>query len=309
MSKRGLGRGLGALLGDAGTSDVTTHTTTAVAAAPAGSAAAGAAAGAAAAREGLPRIPVARIRPNPFQPRTTFAPEALAELQASIASFGVLVPIIVRERPDGYELIAGERRWRAAQAAGLETIPAIVRSADDRESLEVAIIENLQRENLDPLEEAMGFAHLMEAHGFTQEQVAQRLGRSRPAIANALRLLSLPDSVKQLVRDGKLTAAHARTVLSFPPERRETMARRAADEQLSVRALERLAQDGAPKRARAGTAASASGANDEYVERLRYRYATQVRVLAQERGGTIELRYADPADLLRIVDLLLGEQP
>ncbi len=307
MSKRGLGRGLGALLGDAGTRDVTTHTTTT--GAPSG-AADGSAAGAAtsiAAREALPQIPVARIRANPFQPRTTFAPEALEELRASIAVFGVLVPIIVRERPDGYELIAGERRWRAAQAAGLETIPAIVRSADDRESLEVAIIENLQRENLDPLEEAMGFAHLMEAHDFTQEQVAQRLGRSRPAIANALRLLSLPDSVKQLVRDGKLTAAHARTVLSFPPERRETMARRAADEQLSVRALERLAQDAAPKRSRA--TATGREAGDEYVERLRYRYATQVRVIEQERGGTIELRYADPADLLRIVDLLLGEQP
>jgi ParB family chromosome partitioning protein len=309
MSKRGLGRGLGALLGEGGTSDVTTHTTTAVpsSTAAAGSGAAGAEPGPAAPREGLPQIPVARIRANPFQPRTTFAPEGLEELRASIATFGVLVPIIVRERADGYELIAGERRWRAAQAAGLETIPAIVRAADDRESLEVAIIENLQRENLDPLEEAMGFAHLMEAHDFTQEQVAQRLGRSRPAIANALRLLSLPDSVKQLVRDGKLTAAHARTVLSFPPERRETMARRAADEQLSVRALERLAQDAAPKRARAN--ATARDANDEYVERLRYRYATQVRVLAQERGGTIELRYADPADLLRIVDLLLGEQP
>ena len=296
MSKRGLGRGLGALLGEAGTSDVTSHTTTAVAPAAA-----------APNQAALPQIPVARIRANPFQPRTTFAPEALAELRDSIATFGVLVPIIVRERPDGFELIAGERRWRAAQAAGLETIPAIVRAADDRESLEVAIIENLQRENLDPLEEAMGFAHLMEAHGFTQERVAQRLGRSRPAIANALRLLSLPDSVKQLVRDGKLSAAHARTVLSFPLERREAMARRAADEQLSVRALERLAQDASPKRARAG--ATARDTNDEYVERLRYRYATQVRVLAQERGGTIELRYADPADLLRIVDLLLGEQP
>ncbi len=288
MSKRGLGRGLGALLGEGGTADVTTHTTTA-----------------AARPGGLPQIPVARIRPNPFQPRTTFAPEALAELQASIASLGVLVPIIVRERGDGYELIAGERRWRAAQAAGLETIPAIVRSADDRESLEVAIIENLQRENLDPLEEAMGFQHLMEAHEFTQEQVAQRLGRSRPAIANALRLLSLPDAVKQLVRDRKLSAAHARTVLAFAPERRETMARRAADEGLSVRALERLAQSAGPKRARAN--AAPRDANDEYVERLRYRYATQVRVLAQQRGGTIELRYADPADLLRIVDLLLGE--
>ncbi len=300
MSKRGLGRGLGALLGEAGTSDVTTHTTTA---APTGGAAGP---GPAAPRESLPQIPVGSIRANPFQPRTTFAPEGLEELRASIATFGVLVPVIVRERPDGYELIAGERRWRAAQAAGLETIPAIVRAADDRESLEVAIIENLQRENLDPLEEAMGVQHLMEAHDFTQEQVAQRLGRSRSAIANALRLLSLPDSVKQLVRDGKLSAAHARTVLSFPPERREAMARRAADE-AALGARARAAR--ARCRAQARASATARDANDEYVERLRYRYATQVRVLAQERGGTIELRYADPADLLRIVDLLLGEQP
>jgi ParB family chromosome partitioning protein len=285
MSKRGLGRGLGALLGDAATSDVTTPQ---------------------ARREGLPQIRLAQIRPNPHQPRKTFAAGALDELRASIAAFGVLVPIIVRERVDGYELIAGERRCRAAQAAGLETIPAIVRPADDRESLEVAIIENLQRENLDPLEEAMGFAHLMEAYEFTQEQVAERVGRSRPAIANALRLLSLPDSIKAFVREGKLSAGHARAILTLPPERRETLARRAVDEELSVRTLERLAQDGAPRRARA-KAAAARGGDEEFVERLRYRFATQVRVMAQERGGTIEFRYADPSDLMRIVDLLLGE--
>jgi ParB family transcriptional regulator, chromosome partitioning protein len=286
MSKRGLGRGLGALLGDAATSDVTTAQPR---------------------REGLPQIPLAKIRPNPHQPRKTFAADGLEELRASIAVFGVLVPIIVRERVDGYELIAGERRWRAAQAAGLEVIPAIVRPADDRESLEVAIIENLQRENLDPLEEAMGFAHLMEAYEFTQEQVAERLGRSRPAIANALRLLSLPDSIKAFVREGKLSAGHARAILTLPPERRETLARRAVDEGLSVRALERLAQEAAPRRARAKTASARGGADEEFVERLRYRFATQVRVVTQERGGTIEFRYADPSDLMRIVDLLLGE--
>jgi ParB family transcriptional regulator, chromosome partitioning protein len=288
VSKRGLGRGLGALLGDAATTDVTT--------APHPNAK----------REGLPQIALTKIRPNPRQPRQTFAAAALDELAASIAAFGVLVPIIVRERADGYELIAGERRCRAAQAAGLETIPAIVRPADDRESLEVAIIENLQRENLDPLEEAMGFAHLMEAYDFTQEQVAERLGRSRPAIANALRLLSLPDSIKALVREGKLSAGHARAILAIPPERRESLARRAVEEELSVRALERLAQDVAPKRARA-KAAQQREADEEFVERLRYRFATQVRVVAQERGGTIELRYADPSDLMRIVDLLLGD--
>ena len=290
MSKRGLGSGLGALLGDGGTADVTT------AAAPP--------------KRDLQQIPLAQIRPNPHQPRMTFDPSALEELRASIASFGVLVPVIVRERGGGYELIAGERRLRAAQAAGLQTIPAIVRPSDDREALEVAIIENLQRENLDALEEAMGFAHLMETYDFTQEQVAERVGKSRPAIANALRLLSLPDSIKQFVRDGKLTAGHGRALLALPPERREAMARRAVDEELSVRALEKLAHDAAPKRPRANaTAQRASSDDDAFVERLRYKFATQVRLVQHERGGTIELRYADPSDLVRIGDLLLGESP
>jgi ParB family chromosome partitioning protein len=288
VTKRGLGRGLGALLGEGSTADVTT-------------------AGAPPKRD-LQAIPLAKIRPNPHQPRQTFAPAALEELRASIASFGVLVPIIVRERGDGFELIAGERRWRAARAAGLETIPAIVRPSDDRESVEVAIIENLQRENLDPLEEAMGFAHLIETYAFTQEQVAERVGRSRPSIANAVRLLSLSDTIKQYVRDGKLTAGHARAILALPPERRETTAKRAVEEELSVRALEKLGHDAAPKRARANAPSQRASADDEaFVERLRYKFATQVRLVEHERGGTIELRYADPSDLTRIVDLLLGD--
>lgn len=288
MTKRGLGSGLAALLGDGGTADVTT-------AAPPP-------------KRDLQQIPIGQIRPNPHQPRTTFDAVALDELRASIAAFGVLVPVIVRERAGGYELIAGERRLRASQAAGLQAIPAIVRPSDDREALEVAIIENLQRENLDALEEAMGFAHLMEAYAFTQEQVAERVGKSRPSIANAVRLLSLPDSIKQFVRDGKLTAGHGRALLAMPPERRESMARRAVEEELSVRALEKLAQDAAPQRTRTKPPAQrANGDHEAFVERLRYKFATQVRVVAQERGGTIELRYADASDLVRIADLLLGE--
>ena len=285
--KRGLGSGLGALLGDDGTADVTTPP----------------------AKRDLQQIALERIRPNPHQPRRTFAPEALDELRGSIEAFGVLVPVIVRERADGYELIAGERRLRAAQAAGLHAIPAIVRAADDRESLEVAIIENLQRENLDALEEAMGFAHLMEAYDFTQERVAQRVGKSRPSIANALRLLSLSDTIKQYVRDGKLTAGHARALLALPLERREAMALRAVDEELSVRALERLGQDAGAKRTRTAVPARRAGTTDDdaLLERLRYRFATQVRLVALERGGTIELRYSDADDLMRIADLLLGE--
>jgi ParB family chromosome partitioning protein len=275
--KRGLGRGLGALLGDP----------VAPPSAPAGRA--------------LLAVPVAAISPNPHQPRVTFEPGALDELRASIAEFGVLVPILVRKLDgDTYELIAGERRWRAATAAGLATVPAIVRAADDRESLEVAIVENLQRENLDPLEEAMGFAHLMEAHDFTQEQVAQRVGRSRPAVANALRLLTLSDAIKALVRDGKLTAGAARALLALPEDKREAVARRVASEGLSVRAIEALAREpvAKPKAAPLATALD---------DRLRYRFATAVALTRRERGGSIEIRYADDDELIRIVDVLLGD--
>jgi len=282
--KRGLGRGLGAFL-DSPTTDVTTPP-----------------------QRGLNHIAIARIKPNPNQPRKTFDANALDELRGSIAEFGVLVPIIVRVSGADYELIAGERRWRAAQAAGLESLPAIVRQADERESLEVAIIENLQRENLDPLEEAMGFAHLMEAYAFTQERVAERVGRSRPAIANALRLLALPDGVKSLLRGGAISAGHARALLALPAERRETMAKRIADEGLTVRAVEQLGQaTAAVKRQRATTPAKHSSDDDELLEKLRYRFAAHVNLVPRERGGVIEIRYADAADLLRISDVLLGE--
>jgi ParB family chromosome partitioning protein len=280
--KRGLGRGLGALLG--------TPNPTVAPAVP----------------RGLINVPVGSISPNPHQPRTTFDAAELAELQASIVELGVLVPIIVRRlEGERYELIAGERRWRAAAAAGLATIPALVRTADDRESLEIAIIENLQRSNLDPLEEAMGFAHLMEAYSFTQDAVAQRVGRSRPAIANALRLLGLSDSIKALVREGRLSARAARALLAIPEPRREELARRAADEGLTVRALEALANGpvakprSAPGKIDAETAA--------VIDRLRYRLATHIGFVRRERGGTIEIRFSDEDELLRIVDLLLGD--
>ena len=285
--KRGLGRGLGALLGDPAKNAATAN-----AHAPE--------------RRGLLDVPVAAISPNPHQPRTSFAPDALEELRASIAAFGVLVPILVRKLSgEKFELIAGERRWRAATAAGLATIPAIVRQADDRESLEVAIIENLQRENLDALEEAMGFAHLMETYDFTQEQVAQRVGRSRPAIANALRLLTLSDTIKALVREGKLSAGAARTLLAAPEDKRDGLARRAAAEGLSVRALEALTR--APVAKLKGPAPKLDGDSAAVVDRLRYRFATQVGLLRRERGGTIEIRFSDEDELLRILDLLLGD--
>ena len=279
---RGLGRGLGALLGDAP-----------VPASPP------------LARDGLVQLSVAAISPNPRQPRRFFDPETLAELRSSIVEFGVLVPIIVR-RLDGekYELIAGERRWRAAAAAGIATIPAIVREADDKESLEVAIVENLQRENLDPLEEAMGFSHLIDSYDFTQEQVAHRVGRTRPAVTNALRLLTLSDLIKSLVHERRLSAGAARALLAVPEARRDAVARRAVAEGLSVRAIEALAREPAP---RAKPVAAIDPEIKGLIDRLRYRFATQVGVAKRERGGTIEIRYANDDELLRIADLLLGD--
>lgn len=276
--RRGLGQGLGALLGEERS-------------APA-----------------LRAIPVAQIRPNPQQPRSTFDPASLEELRASIAEFGVLVPVIVRRIDDGYELIAGERRWRAATAAQLETIPAIVRDVDARESLEVAIVENLQRQDLDPLEEAMGFAHLIETYQLTQEQVAERVGKSRPAVANAMRLLSLPASIKVALRSGAISPGHARALLAIPEAERELVARRIVSRGMTVRAVEALAnREKKPRRAPAGLASSAdleAAASD-----LRYKYGAHVSIVPRGTGGTIEIRYADSSELIRIVDLLLQGSP
>ncbi|MGH7707255.1 MAG: ParB/RepB/Spo0J family partition protein [Vulcanimicrobiaceae bacterium] len=277
--KRGLGRGLGALLGDDETRP----------------------------ENDLRQIPVAAIRPNPQQPRTNFDAQALVELESSIRELGVLVPIIVRPVGDaGYELIAGERRWRAAAAARLELIPAIVRSADDRASLELAVVENLQRENLDPLEEAMGFAHLIDEYDFTQERLAERLGRSRPAVANALRLLGLSDPIKAALRAGSMSAGHARALLAVPVEERDDVARRTVRDGWTVRDVERWAA----RRANPAPAKPThpNDANLAAVEqRLRYRFGAKVRIVKSGRAGRVELRFADEPDLMRIVDLLLDQ--
>lgn len=288
--KRALGRGLGALLG-------TQSPVSDAPAAPPGPPIV----------DAIRQIPVDRIRPNPHQPRKTFDPQALEELQASISEHGVLVPILVRERGDGYELIAGERRWRACAALQRSTVPAIVRTSDDRESLEVAIIENLQRENLNPLEEAAGIAELIDAHDFTQEQVAQRLGKSRPAVTNALRLLGLPEAIKALIADGSLSAAHARAILAAPEAQRIELARRAANLGLSVRSLERiigaLNQPPAPAKPRAAVAPE----DREFESRLRTRLGAAVQLRRGTKGGSIEIRYANETDLIRIAEILLEE--
>jgi len=281
--KRGLGRGLEALLGQ-------------------DRVAAG----------GLSEIPVDLIHPNPQQPRKTFDATALDELRQSIAELGVLVPIIVRLLPGragtpAYELIAGERRWRAASAARLTTIPAIVRDVDDRASLEYAVVENLQRQDLDALEEAMGYQHLIDEYHFTQERLAERLGKSRPAIANALRLLALSDAIKARLRSGGLSVGHARALLAVPSDRREAVAQRVEREQLTVRDIERLAASGRTLASRPRVAAPKSPDLSDVERRLRYVLGAPIAIVPGTAGGRIEIRYGGVDDLTRIVDVLLRE--
>jgi ParB family chromosome partitioning protein len=281
--RRGLGRGLGALLGDDRK---------------------------AAAEGGLSQIRVDAIRPNPQQPRQTFDPITLGELEQSIRELGVLVPIIVRALPAGkFELIAGERRWRAAAAAKLETIPAIVRTADDRSSLELAMVENLQRQDLDVLEEAMGFQHLIEEYDFTQEQLAERIGKSRPAVSNSLRLLALSDPIKSQLRSGTISFGHAKALLALDPKEREAVALRVERDGLSVRDVERLGRKSAEPARRTSAPPRAKKPDVEAVEsRLRYHLGAPVAIVAGSSGtGRIEIRFSDDGDLTRIVDVILPE--
>ncbi|MFZ0682055.1 MAG: ParB/RepB/Spo0J family partition protein [Candidatus Cybelea sp.] len=255
-------------------------------------------------------IPLTEITPNPFQPRKTFDGAALDELKASIAEYGILVPVIVRRRGNGYELIAGERRWRASAALQRPSIPAIVRSSDDRQTLEFAIVENLQREDLNALEEAAGFQYLIDEHGLTQEEVARRLGKSRPAIANTLRLLALPDSIKAMLADARLSAGHARALLSAPEPARVPLAERAASEGLTVRALERLAAARTDTRPKAvPTARALTPDEHDFEGRLRERFGTHVALVRYRRGGRIEFRFQSDDELLRLGDLLLQKEP
>jgi len=190
-------------------------------------------------------LSVTAVRPNPRQPRSHFDEDGLASLTASVREIGVLQPILVRQTDeDEYELIAGERRWRAARRAGMATIPAIIRTASDSESLEQALIENLNREELNPLEEAAGYQQLIEDFDLTHDQLSARVGKSRVAITNALRLFQLPPSVQRLVAEGRLSAGHARALLGTPDRAfLEALARRAANEQLSVRAVEEAVRE------------------------------------------------------------------
>ena len=258
-------------------------------------------------------VSVADIEPNRYQPRRVFDDESMAELTASIQEVGILQPLLLRKGGGGYQLVAGERRWRAARRAGLTMVPAVVREAEDRDSLEQAIIENLHRDDLNPLEEAAAFHRLMDEFGLTQHQVAVRVSRSRPAVANSLRLLHLPDGVQQMIMDGLLSAGHARALAGLGDRQLlEQLAMRVVDDGLSVRQTEELVrslddvQVPDPKSVDHPVAKPREAAALEVEQVLSDRFDTTVRVHTRGRKGRIVVEFADQDDLQRLFRLLGG---
>lgn len=251
-------------------------------------------------------LPLEEIIPNREQPRKQFDEESLADLSASIAQHGVLQPLLVRPMPDGtYQLVAGERRWRASRMAGLTEVPAVIRDMNEQEAAELALIENLQREDLNPMEEAFGYRTLMETYGMTQEQAAQRVNKSRPAVANALRLLQLPTAIAEMVAAGDLSAGHARTVLAFEGEEAQISAATAAIERgLSVRELERMAKSVKKERLTPPTAAPRDSFFDEVALALRESIGRQVKVVGGAKGGTLQIEFFDAEDLRALANKL-----
>jgi ParB family chromosome partitioning protein len=254
------------------------------------------------------QLDVARIRPNPFQPRREFRPEELEELSASIREHGVLQPIIVRASGEEFEIVAGERRYRACVRLGMATIPAIVRQADDTQMLELALVENIQRQDLNPIEEARAYQAYIQRLDLTQEQVAQRLGRSRSSVANMIRLLDLPQDVQELVSRGTLTMGHARAILAVEDaEARRALARRVESEALSVRDVERLAQGWGKTPAGPATPPAERSAHVTDLERrLAERLGTRVTIHDHEGRGRIAIEYYSAEDLDRLLELIAG---
>lgn len=281
MQRKGLGRGLQALLPEVTESDTVTS------------------------------LPLRDIEPNRFQPRKHFDPEKLSELVESIREHGVVQPVIVRTTGRGYELVAGERRWRAAQMAGLETIPAVVREYTDGETMEIALVENLQREDLNPMEEAAAYRKLMEEFGLTQEMLGIRIGKSRPQIANTLRLLNLPARIQALISEGRLSMGHAKVLLGLEDEAlQEKAAREIVGHDLSVRAAEQLAEKWrrGGRSARAGRR-SPDSAIASLEEELRMALGTRVTIRPISKNkGRIEIEYYSHEDLQRILEVITGAE-
>ena len=253
-------------------------------------------------------LPLREIEPDPGQPRKTFDDETLAELSASIAEHGLLQPIAVRPKPSGgYLIVAGERRWRASRMAGLTEVPVIVKDVTDEQAMELALVENLQREDLDPVEEAAGIRELMTRCDLTQEQAARKLGKSRSALANSLRLLSLPETVLELLKSGFITIGHAKVVLGLPtPELQEEAAQMIADNQLNVRQAEALCKKLAKPTKEPVAAPLPSALPVEVVESLKQALGSEVRVAYHDGKGKLTVHfYSD--DQLKAFANLLGQ--
>jgi ParB family chromosome partitioning protein len=308
MAKPALGRGLGALMGgNLAGAKPPGHTP-----APAPEIAREPAPATPPRGERVERVAISRIHPCPFQPRKDFADEALKELADSIREQGVLQPLIVRARNGGYELIAGERRWRAAQLAGLKELPVLVREADDKQVLELALIENLQRENLNPIEEALGFNKLIQDFALTQEEAAVKVGKSRVTVANVLRLLQLPPEVQNFVRSSLLTFGHARAILGCPGgESQKQIAEQVIREGLSVRETESLVSERShyhSVRSNGNLATKPASTPDVHISdlqnRLQERFGTKVAVKYRKGKGAVEIRFFNDDDLDRIMEIV-----
>ena len=253
-------------------------------------------------------LPLREIEPDPGQPRKTFDDETLAELSASIAEHGLLQPIAVRPKPSGgYLIVAGERRWRASRMAGLTEVPVVVKDVTDEQAMELALVENLQREDLDPVEEAAGIRELMTRCDLTQEQAARKLGKSRSALANSLRLLSLPETVLELLKSGFITIGHAKVVLGLPtPELQEEAAQMIADNQLNVRQAEALCKKLAKPAKEPVAAPLPSALPVEVEESLKQALGSEVRVAYHDGKGKLTVHfYSD--DQLKAFANLLGQ--
>ena len=280
---RGLGRGLAALVAEFPTGGVS-----------------------------MVELEVAQVRPNPRQPRHVFDDDAIARLAESVKADGVVQPIVVRDVGDGYEIVAGERRWRAARLAGLRTIPSIVRTADDRELLILALAENVAREDLNAVDQARAYAVLADELGLSQTEIARRVGKSRPAVANTMRLLELPDDALDLIADGKLSEGHGRALLlASGQDERANLARTAVARGWSVRDCEAAARRAA--KAAKKTPARARGAMDDELAHLVVDAAWQslglrASVRRGPRGGRVELHFSSAAELGRIVDQLRADR-
>ena len=283
-SQKGLGRGLGALLGDF--SDETNE------------------------KSAYQLLPIYKVEPNPDQPRHDFDEEELQALSESIAIHGVIQPLTVRETRSGYyQIIAGERRWRAARLANLNEVPVVIIEADDKKAMELALIENLQRQDLNPVEEAMGYQSLMQDYGLTQEEAAQRVGKSRPAVANALRLLGLCPEVLEMVRSGKLTAGHARAVLTLKTEKKQQeAAQKIAALGLSVRQAELLCKNMGKEPQPEKEVTLAEDYVAECEKSLSKHLGRGVKIVNGKRKGRFELEFYGQEDLQNLLDALMKLQ-